>query len=339
MRRPLLYLLGLLFAGVPLMLLIGPMMQKGKRPRIDAELLQRAERSPLPGDRTEVRVTWTGVAGIRLEVGRPGDEERPSKLTTVLVDPYVTRHGTLEFLRPIDTDEPTVYRAFPRADAILVSHAHHDSLGDVPSIATRTGATVYGTSTTCVLARAMGVPDEQCVVVQDGDRLSIGDVEVQVIAHEHGRAGFGIPIEGTVEEQRPGRPWLWQMKEGGALAFVLRADDRVVYHQATSGLTEGQLEAIHGLEPDLALVGVSLRQRTPQFEDRLLGALRPVKVAPISHDDPFGARLSKGVPLLPGVDIPSFEAAVERLVGKDSMVRLDAFSPWSVPLRPLATSD
>jgi L-ascorbate metabolism protein UlaG (beta-lactamase superfamily) len=307
---------------------------KAARPHVDEALL--ALSSPVPADgRDHVRLTWTGVAGVRLEATlaptaeAPGVPLGPPEVTTLLVDPYVTRHAAAELAFPLDVDEAGALAAFPRADAIFVGHSHHDHLSDAIFLAKSLGAALFGSSTSCALALAQGLPPERCRLVADRQRFLVGPVEVEVVAHAHGRTPLGVPFDGEVPAPAPARPFAWQMKMGGAFAYVFRVAGRTVYHQGTAGLTDAQLARIHGLRPDLALVGVALRGREPDFEARLLGALQPRRVAAIHHDDFLGGRLT--LPFEPAdVDLRGFERAVAAALGAESIERLAPFRPVEV---------
>ncbi len=68
-----------------------------------------------------IKLTWFGHAALGLEIGG----------YKLLVDPYFTGNAAAS-VNP-DTLSP---------DFILITHGHHDHLGDTPSIARRTGALV-----------------------------------------------------------------------------------------------------------------------------------------------------------------------------------------------------
>jgi L-ascorbate metabolism protein UlaG (beta-lactamase superfamily) len=294
---------------------------KASRPRIAAALLERAPLPPAtpPG----LYASWTGVAGVRLEAVPP--EGTAAGTATVLIDPYVTRHALAELAFPIDVDTDTAARAFPVAQAIFIGQGHHDHLGDAPFLANRTGATLYGSRTTCALAQGLGLARERCVVMTDGSHATVGPFDVEAVEHVHGESAAGVPFPGEVEVPPASAPHVWEMKAGTVLAFIVRAQGKTVYHQGSAGLTDRQLARLTGLAPDLALIGIALRQHTPSFEERLLGALRPKRVAAIHEDDFFGPALADEVPLLRGVDLPGFEAKARALAGAGAVVRLVPF--------------
>ena len=60
---------------------------------------------------------------------------------TVVLDPYVSRPGLLATgLRPLRPDAELIRRVIPRADDVLVGHAHHDHVLDAPELCRQTGA-------------------------------------------------------------------------------------------------------------------------------------------------------------------------------------------------------
>jgi len=332
MRRRLLRIV-LALAVLAVLPFLASAVSKMRRPRIARELLERGEAASAPSKEPGyvVRVTWTGVAGVRVEsetqlVVPAGSPRVPQPVTTLLFDPYVTRHGFAEFVRPVDSDTQTAARAFPKADAIFVSHAHHDHLADAVGIAERTGAFVYANRTACAFARAMGLRGDRCVVVHPKEHLRIANADVEVVAGAHGRTSRGVLFPGEPEHPPArGLPYVWQLREGGHLNFIVRVNARVLYIQGSAGLTDEQLDQVKDLRPDLALVCLALRQGTPDFEERLLGAMRPRRVAAIHHDDFFATRLSDDFPLLAGVDLPGFEAKTAKILGADALVRLQPF--------------
>lgn len=88
---------------------------------------------------------------------------QPAVTTSLLFDPYVTRHALAEPAFPLDSDETTSAAAFPQAAAVLVGQSHHDHLLDALSVAKRTGATIDGSATSCAIASSGGLARWQCV--------------------------------------------------------------------------------------------------------------------------------------------------------------------------------
>src|SRR5258707_12404259 len=89
---------------------------------------------------TTVGMRWLGVAGIELSVdGR-----------TLLIDPFVSRPPARRlWAGRVASDGALVAEKVPRGAVVLVTHAHWDHIMDVPEVARRTGAPVYGSPNAC----------------------------------------------------------------------------------------------------------------------------------------------------------------------------------------------
>ena len=249
---------------------------------------------------TSVRVAWLGTAAHVVA----------TKTTTVLIDPYVSRHGLAAVAtRRLEPDERAIARWIPeKVDAILCGHSHYDHLLDAPRIARRTGAKLVGSATTCAFARAEGVAEAQLVEVPaSGARLEVGDVKIRFVPSKHGRIVAGrVPFPGEVRSppRLPARASDYKM--GGAFGIVLDAAGVRVYHNGSADLVDSELE---GERADVLLVGLAGRKGTPNYLRRLLDALAPKLVVP-THHDAFFAPLEAGLHLLPAIDLKGFESEV-----------------------------
>src|SRR5574337_7651 len=101
-------------------------------------------------------------------------------------------------------DCDTIKRNTPAAEAILVTHPHHDHLMDVPEVARITGAQVYASPHGSDLLESLGVPAGRLCPIHPNDVLAIGPFEAYVFATPHRRILGGIPYQG--ELRRDGRP-------------------------------------------------------------------------------------------------------------------------------------
>src|SRR5262245_1215956 len=117
------------------------------------------------GAARSVSIRWFGTAGFELVYGG----------TTILIDPYLSRVSLAKFLfAPLRPDESLIGRVIERADAIFVGHSHFDHVLDVPLIARRTGAHVYGSLSTVSLLRASSVAEGQIHERRGGEVIEVG---------------------------------------------------------------------------------------------------------------------------------------------------------------------
>lgn len=254
-------------------------------------------------DASAVTITWLGTAAHVIS----------TKTTTVLIDPYVSRHDLRKLAtRTIAPDDDAIEKWIPKkVDAILCGHSHFDHLLDAPRIALKTGAKLIGTQTTCSFARAEGVAESQLVTVsKDGARVTVGDIDVRFVPSKHGRIAFGrVPLEGEVRSppRLPARAWDYKM--GGAFGIVMNAAGVRIYHNGSADLIDAE---IAGERVDVLLAGLAGRQATRDYLKRLIDALSPDLVVP-THHDAFFAPLERGLRLLPGIDIDGFVSEVRAL--------------------------
>jgi L-ascorbate metabolism protein UlaG (beta-lactamase superfamily) len=123
-----------------------------------------------------VRFGWLGVAGIEVSVNEQ----------ILAIDPFLSRppFRRLWFGR-VRPNSALVVTTIPRCDFVLVTHAHHDHLRDVPDVIQQTGATAFGSPNACHLLTILGVPEGRCHEINVGDRFPLGHFQVEVLPAEH----------------------------------------------------------------------------------------------------------------------------------------------------------
>jgi hypothetical protein len=108
-----------------------------------------------------VRFTWMGVTNWLVETPE----------STLLLDAFFTREAGTSASHPdgIEAMERQLSAAgVGSVDHILVGHSHFDHALDVGTAAIALGAQVWGSETTCRIAQAQGLPEEQCTVLSQG---------------------------------------------------------------------------------------------------------------------------------------------------------------------------
>jgi len=248
-----------------------------------------------------VRLTHLGAAGWEITDGQ----------RVILMDPYLSRlryrarfglldtpelHGdTRRVFGPGDdlvSDTAAVDARITRADFILLSHSHFNHTLDMPYIARKTGATVIGTESTTILARAGGVPEPQLLTVRGGEDYAFGALSIQVIPSLHSALNGKHYYDGRiVPRDFRGPRRMDNDVEGGTLAYLLRlAGYRILWFGSMNYLER----EVQGLRPDVALIAAA-RQRLEihEYTSRLMRALdRPPLVFATHWDEqslPYGA--------------------------------------------------
>lgn len=119
-----------------------------------------------------MKITWYGTASLVLETSN----------ASILIDPYT------KFLpKGRETEEQTKEReqAFKNQKNILITHGHFDHLSSVPALFLNVDCKVYLTKTPYDTMNKNGFNKEKMQVIDFGDTLTFGDIEVKVLKGKH----------------------------------------------------------------------------------------------------------------------------------------------------------
>lgn len=236
------------------------------------EQLAWPDRSPLPPG---LSLTWTGAAGFRLAY----------QDTVLWIDPYFTRFSLRDFLarKVIRSSDETIARHVDKADAILVGHTHFDHALDVPSIARRTGATVYGSTSCTHLLALHGLTG---VTVDAHKPYRVGPFTFRFVPSIHSKLqlGLGVPHDGELTCEHLDEMCPQQYRCGQVWAIAIEVAGIKLYHQGSADLLEDEVKD-RGV--DIFLCGIAGRRFTPRFLERACKALDPKLIIPTHYDDFF----------------------------------------------------
>lgn len=242
----------------------------------------------------EVRVRWLGTAGFEISAGG----------TSILIDPYITR-ATLAscVMRPLEPNLSEITRVTPRADAIIVGHTHFDHALDVPMIAMRTGATVFGSKSAVALCRASLVPETRCVDVereygQSPFEADVGPFHLRFAVSAHSRFMLGrVPFPGEIQDCDHVPLRTEQYRCGAVFRVEIKVFGRTIVHLGSAELVE---RTAPPKDVDLLLLCVAGWQSSERFPERVARAIDP-KVICFSHWDNFFRPLDLPVQMLPAM--------------------------------------
>lgn len=139
-----------------------------------------------------VDITWMSISNMYYEIGVLG----------VVTDGYITRlpqsaffgggGGYAQTRQPFRPDVAAVTRVMnalgqpSKVNLLLTGHSHWDHSFDTATWSKLTGARIMGSQTTCLQARAEGVPAERCRAVFGGEAIALADgVTLRVVRWNH----------------------------------------------------------------------------------------------------------------------------------------------------------
>jgi L-ascorbate metabolism protein UlaG (beta-lactamase superfamily) len=253
-----------------------------------------------------ITLDWLGTATFRLTIGD----------LVLFLDAYMDRVAAAP---PVGMRTSDVNRA----NFVLVGHSHFDHLAGAEIIAQNTGAKIIGSNETCRVMRDHGVPREQLLASQGGERHWLADgVTVRVFPSLHactwilGDAASGDEVTGhtgLTQHERAAQPGLVQHitavaaehpeimehvrgatgspVDGGALVYLIETPGGSIFYQDTSGCWTGVLSQLHA---DVAILAASGRANVDgepvqgsmaQFVAREAALLSAKTVVLGHHDD------------------------------------------------------
>jgi L-ascorbate metabolism protein UlaG (beta-lactamase superfamily) len=248
-----------------------------------------------------LELTWLGTAGFRLAY----------QGTVVWIDPYVTRLSLRDLVarRVVQPSAAAIAAWIDRADAVLVGHTHFDHALDVPAIAQRFGARVYGGSSLARLMRIHGLAAQAVTVAPHRD-YEVGPFRFRFTPSRHSKLqlGLAVPYAGEltcehVDELTPQR-----YRCGQVWGICIEVAGIRIYHQGSADLID---DAIRDRGVDLFLCGIAGRGFTPRYVERIVRALAPARIVPTHYDD-FFRPLDAPLRFSLNVDLTGFADEVHR---------------------------
>jgi L-ascorbate metabolism protein UlaG (beta-lactamase superfamily) len=263
------------------------------------------------GGPDDVRVVWLGTAGFAIE----------HRGFVVLIDPYVTRASIPSLLVSLRPDTSAIARYVPRADAIVIGHTHFDHCLDVPEIAMRTGAIVFGSRSAATLCRAAGVPADRVDVVERASGSSpvereVGPFSMRFIPSAHSRLLLGrVPAPGDIADCDDVPLRASGYRCGAVFGVEIRVAGRTLYHLGSAELVDANVSAMH---VDLLLMCVAGWTSSRALPERVMHRLGPGAVL-LSHWDNFLRPIREPARMLPAMQMPRL---VERLTSASHGVKI-----------------
>ena len=246
-----------------------------------------------------MKVTFFGTTTLLFDDGKD----------QILFDCHFTRPSLLKYIggsEPTDTklaDELLKKHHIDRLKAIFVSHSHHDHVMDVPYVANKTGAAVYGTSSAMNVCRGGDVDETKLIEFKENETYEVGDYKITVLKSLHSKPTIlNNDLGETIDEplRQPAR--LRSYKEGGSYDFFVETKDKKYMIRPSFNYIKGQLD---GYEADVLFLGVAGLAKADAETERIFfeetaAKVKPKVIIPL-HWDNFFSRLDKPVVGMPSL--------------------------------------
>lgn len=236
-----------------------------------------------------MKVTFFGTTTLLFDDGKD----------QILFDCHFTRPSLVKYIagsEMTDTklaDELLALHKVDRLKAIFVSHTHHDHVMDVPYVAKKTGATVYGASSAMNVCRGQDVDGKQLVEYHAEDSFTIGDYKIKVIKSLHSRPTIlNNDLGQTIDEPLKQPCKLRDYKEGGSYDFYVEHQGKKYLIRPSFNYIEHQLD---GYTCDVLFLGVAGLGKADEatetkFFEETVAKTKPQLIIPL-HWDNFFSRL------------------------------------------------
>lgn len=283
-----------------------------------------ANDGPAPGT---LRLRWLGTAGFELRTDR----------AQILIDPYLSRLELWRLLtQSARPDEKQILAHLPRVNgvkrAVFVGHGHFDHMLDAATVARLLGAPLYASADTLRVVAAEGLPASSRLTVQPGQRIRVGDIEIEAVLSAHSQ----MPTQWLAGGAIPAHPRLpmafLDYKNGPVYGFMIHWGGRTIYHCGSADISE---TALAGRHADMALVCLSGWTSNRRLFEKIQNTLAPRVIMPMHHDD-FFRPFDRGFVENPLADQDEARAAIRQAMPQASVVDTAFFKVHQLsPARPM----
>jgi len=255
------------------------------RPSMDELGIPYADTAP--ANSQGVTVKWYGISTLLIDDGE----------TQLLSDGFFSRPSLLDMAlkRPIEPDIQIIEKMLTsekmdRLAAVFPVHSHYDHAMDSADIALRSGAQLLGSSSSSMIARSSGLPDDQIQIVETGRPYTLGKFQITFFPSHHAPLPSNQGIDGTVNEtfELPAPYTAWQL--GEAYAILIEHPQASFIIQGSAGFIPNTLKDIQVDAVFLGTGGLQTlsHEHVQSYVYETVTLTNPSTVYTVHHDNLFG---------------------------------------------------
>lgn len=251
----------------------------------------------------QVKVTFFGTSTLLFDDGE----------TQLLIDGFLSRPplGKVAFGK-MRSNEKVIKAAIDshyinRLQAVFVCHSHYDHVLDAPTVCKLTGAGLYGSSSTLMVGKGAGLPEQQMHLYNAGTEIPFGKFSVIILNSKHtppfkvmGKTNATDPNHPNITEpvEQPAKEH--DYIEGGTYDIYIKHGSHTILVKASTNFIEG---ALNNYPVDVLFLGSAMLGKMPidfqeSYYTQTVKATAAKTVVPI-HWDSFMKPLSKPLQPLP----------------------------------------
>jgi L-ascorbate metabolism protein UlaG (beta-lactamase superfamily) len=236
---------------------------------------------------------WLGIAGMEFTFGNH----------TLLIDPFLSRPPLRNvFFGRVSPEPQRIEEIIKTADQLLITHAHYDHLLDVPVIARKTGARVFGSANVCGLLQILQTPSAQLHELHAFDEIDLPYAHVRVIPASHPFIPMYNPGKLKINLKPPLHLRDYRMDE--CFSFLIE-------FEKLKFLIWSSISTEHAQPADVLFLRAVARQG---WYDEMLNSVHPRLVIPTHWDNMF---LPFSKPVRPFFSPPTLKSPLIRRIDLD----------------------